>query len=102
MVHGFVVYIMLDGVCVVLCCVCCVVVFFQAEDGIRDLVRSRGLGDVYKRQSRNLALKGYLDDFCEVWPIPILCPPSPKSPSPGSGSTSPSGGTATTLSLIHI
>ena len=27
-----------------------VIVFFQAEDGIRDLVRSRGLGDVYKRQ----------------------------------------------------
>ena len=27
-----------------------VVFFFQAEDGIRDLVRSRGLGDVYKRQ----------------------------------------------------
>ena len=26
------------------------VVVFQAEDGIRDLVRSRGLGDVYKRQ----------------------------------------------------
>ena len=25
--------------------------FVQAEDGIRDLVRSRGLGDVYKRQS---------------------------------------------------
>ena len=25
--------------------------FFQAEDGIRDLVRSRGLGDVYKRQT---------------------------------------------------
>ncbi len=24
--------------------------FFQAEDGIRDLVRSRVLGDVYKRQ----------------------------------------------------
>ena len=24
--------------------------FFQAEDGIRGLVRSRGLGDVYKRQ----------------------------------------------------
>ena len=35
-------------------CVYCFVVmdcfFFQAEDGIRDLVRSRGLGDVYKRQ----------------------------------------------------
>ena len=28
------------------------VFFFQAEDGIRDLVRSRGLGDVYKRQIR--------------------------------------------------
>ena len=27
-----------------------VALFFQAEDGIRDLVRSRGLGDVYKRQ----------------------------------------------------
>ena len=26
---------------------------FQAEDGIRDLVRSRGLGDVYKRQVRS-------------------------------------------------
>ena len=26
------------------------VVFWQAEDGIRELVRSRGLGDVYKRQ----------------------------------------------------
>ena len=30
------------------CCFVCF--FFQAEDGIRDLVRSRGLGDVYKRQ----------------------------------------------------
>ena len=30
--------------------VCCVVCFFQSEDGIRVLVRSRGLGDVYKRQ----------------------------------------------------
>ena len=29
------------------------VFFFQAEDGIRDLVRSRGLGDVYKRQLRD-------------------------------------------------
>ena len=27
---------------------------FQAEDGIRDLVRSRGLGDVYKRQAITL------------------------------------------------
>ena len=29
---------------------CCF--FFEAEDGIRDLVRSRGLGDVYKRQQQ--------------------------------------------------
>ena len=31
------------------------VFFVQAEDGIRDLVRSRGLGDVYKRQDRGRA-----------------------------------------------
>ena len=30
----------------------CLCFFFQAEDGIRDLVRSRGLGDVYKRQAQ--------------------------------------------------
>ena len=33
-----------------ICSVCSLLFFFQAEDGIRDLVRSRGLGDVYKRQ----------------------------------------------------
>ena len=31
-------------------CLFGIIFFFQAEDGIRDLVRSRGLGDVYKRQ----------------------------------------------------
>ena len=31
--------------------------FFQAEDGIRDCLLSRGLGDVYKRQLR---YHGYL------------------------------------------
>ena len=31
----------------------CMCFFFQAEAGIRDLVRSRGLGDVYKRQRYN-------------------------------------------------
>ena len=35
--------------------------FFQAEDGIRDLVRSRGLGDVYKRQLLT-GDAGYFDD----------------------------------------
>ena len=37
-----------------------VVVFcFQAEDGIRDLVRSRGLGDVYKRHNPDRGLLQY-------------------------------------------
>ena len=42
--------------------------FFQAEDGIRDLVRSRGLGDVYKRQeiSREDSRYGDPDFFREV------------------------------------
>ena len=35
-----------------------IVCFFQAEDGIRDLVRSRGLGDVYKRQGQGLTVTG--------------------------------------------
>ena len=40
-------------------------VFFQAEDGIRDPEMSRGLGDVYKRQSqdRALAVSSYLTDL---------------------------------------
>ena len=41
-----VVLVIVISVLVLLVCV----FFFQAEDGIRDLVRSRGLGDVYKRQ----------------------------------------------------
>ena len=36
-----------------MCAVCCRYFFFQAEDGIRYLVRSRGLGDVYKRQDES-------------------------------------------------
>ena len=47
--------------------------FFQAEDGIRDLVRSRGLGDVYKRQ----AFAGEADLVVAVrreWPLRMaLC-----------------------------
>ena len=34
----------------------------QAEDGIRDLVRSRGLGDVYKRQAIAARPAGEDDD----------------------------------------
>src|SRR5665811_1668366 len=36
--------------CLIFCLLFFFFFFFQAEDGIRDLVRSRGLGDVYKRQ----------------------------------------------------
>ena len=44
--------------------------FFQAEDGIRDLVRSRGLGDVYKRQVLGLAA-------CELYvPARRVVPPA--------------------------
>ena len=39
----------------------CVFFFFQAEDGIRDLVRSRGLGDVYKRQGLSDENRFYYD-----------------------------------------
>ena len=39
--------------------------FFQAEDGIRDLVRSRGLGDVYKRQDLFRRLTFY-DLLCGI------------------------------------
>ena len=37
--------------------------FFQAEDGIRDLVRSRGLGDVYKRQVQCIRIGGQCHHF---------------------------------------
>ena len=36
--------------------------FFQAEDGIRDLVRSRGLGDVYKRQTGAIIARHFTND----------------------------------------
>ena len=38
---------------------CFLFFFFQAEDGIRDFCLSRGLGDVYKRQGRNLPDKEF-------------------------------------------
>ena len=41
----------------------CMFFFFQAEDGIRYLVRSRGLGDVYKRQIR---IRGQFFEFLSL------------------------------------
>ena len=61
--------------------------FFQAEDGIRDLVRSRGLGDVYKRQIEKYidgglryviigtaAVKnpGFLKDACTAFGLSLI------------------------------
>ena len=43
-----------------------VCVFFQAEDGIRDLVRSRGLGDVYKRQDLQVGRVTKSNDDTEI------------------------------------
>ena len=51
--------------------------FFQAEDGIRDLVRSRGLGDVYKRQAyswterKNVKIDIYNGEIGFVIPHPF-------------------------------
>ena len=39
---------------------------FQAEDGIRDLVRSRGLGDVYKRQGHGVPIARGIGGQTEV------------------------------------
>ena len=63
-IHSFVPVVESPAV-MLLCFVC---FFFQAEDGIRDLVRSRGLGDVYKRQidCPEAALADELDDAIAV------------------------------------
>ena len=46
--------------------------FFQAEDGIRDRSPSRGLGDVYKRQTLNIdeAAGDTVDERIELSPQP--------------------------------
>ena len=67
-----------------------VVFFFQAEDGIRDLVRSRGLGDVYKRQGALRAAVGGAQEPAEADPGPAgVRRPLPRRAVQG-------------LSLIHI
>ena len=64
--------------------------FFKAEDGIRDLVRSRGLGDVYKRQAIDYAAAAGPRVDVRVQEVFGL-------------NTHPSaGGVPLTLSLIHI
>ena len=63
--------------------------FFQAEDGIRDLVRSRGLGDVYKRQG----------DFPAMLASTLS---RPRCGIPMHTSSRCSSAAAERLSLIHI
>ena len=67
-----------------------VIFFFQAEDGIRDLVRSRGLGDVYKRQGEvgGLSLHEYFAKLCTQVTAAL--------------SEVTEGATVFRLSLIHI
>ena len=67
--------------------------FFQAEDGIRDLVRSRGLGDVYKRQQR---LRGKYTDLgfyncfgqSEIGPLACVLRPEEHDARPASAGRS--------------
>ena len=63
--------------------------FFQAEDGIRDLVRSRGLGDVYKRQDE------YLVAVAQAVGDEVLIYATDPTSRDGDGDV-------LTLSLIHI
>ena len=60
------------------------VFFFQAEDGIRDLVRSRGLGDVYKRQRqiRPLQFDGRHQRLAHGRPQVKTRRPQPQQPQP--------------------
>ena len=67
----------------------CVFFFFQAEDGIRDLVRSRGLGDVYKRQDTHRAAFIVYSDGSVFYCANDKC-------------TSIDGAPRNSLSLIHI
>ena len=65
------------------------VFFFQAEDGIRDLVRSRGLGDVYKRQVSGLLTRRKASPGSYLPSCWVRGASSERKPSSG-------------LSLIHI
>ena len=66
--------------------------FFQAEDGIRDLVRSRGLGDVYKRQSQDVR------DACEGQRLPEVREVMERQ----AGVHRVSGGAAVPVSYTHL
>ena len=92
--------------------------FCKAEDGIRDLVRSRGLGDVYKRQVLEagtplnaaaiglLATVGAADVPVFPWPRAAILATGDElvicDAIPGPGQIRNSNGPLLILSLIHI
>ena len=51
----------------------CLFFFFQAEDGIRDAQESRGLGDVYKRQTLYNATNSFLASRSYIIPFLLNC-----------------------------
>ena len=61
----------------------CGVFFFQAEDGIRDLVRSRGLGDVYKRQVSSISLAFWFTTSTGSVKMLPIAPPTAVPTAPG-------------------
>ena len=72
--------------------------FFQAEDGIRDLVRSRGLGDVYKRQ--RLAFWCRRGDAVALWNEHPLIAPDADAGCRGAGACEVLG--VRTVSYTHL
>ena len=79
--------------------------FFQAEDGIRDLVRSRGLGDVYKRQHRHWSAQGKTGTMASASGTNVKAPRSTAQPAPESRAPAPTGpihsGIAATACLLY-
>ena len=81
--HGIDLLTLVDDECVLF-------LFFQAEDGIRDLVRSRGLGDVYKRQAYTYTVNGTAPCPADAATATVTVVTEPDPGGPGF------------LSLIHI
>ena len=76
---------------------------FQAEDGIRDVERSRGLGDVYKRQ----LIKDSMALIDTETAVSLYNEMSPTVQSSGGSAANTMSGVASlggkaALSLIHI
>ena len=73
--------------------------FFQAEDGIRDLVRSRGLGDVYKRQVLDRA---YFENATLNQQIPVEVVPQLRKQTLAGGSLVVFGNGQQTRDFVYV